>query len=77
MYWAQALAAQSKDAGLKAQFGPIAQKLTNDEGKIVGELNSAQGPGVDVGGYYHPAPAKCSAAMRPSSTLNAVVDPLR
>ncbi|MEJ0035079.1 MAG: NADP-dependent isocitrate dehydrogenase [Gammaproteobacteria bacterium] len=77
LYWAQALAAQSKDAGLKAQFAPIAQVLTSGEGKIVGELNSAQGAGVDVGGYYHPAPAKCSAAMRPSQTLNAVIDPLR
>jgi isocitrate dehydrogenase len=77
LYWAQALAAQTKDAGLKAQFGPIAEKLTSNESKIVGELNSAQGASVDVGGYYHPAPAKCSGAMRPSATLNAIVDPLR
>ena len=77
LYWAQALAAQSQDAGLKAQFALIAKQLTSDEAKIVGELNSAQGPSVDVGGYYHPAPAKCSAAMRPSQTLNAIVDPLR
>jgi len=77
LYWAQALAAQSQDAGLKAQFGPIAEKLSSNEAKIVGELNSAQGGSVDVGGYYHPAPGKCSAAMRPSATLNAVVDPLR
>jgi isocitrate dehydrogenase len=77
LYWAQALAAQSQDAELKAKFGPIAQKLTSDEAKIVGELNSAQGGRVDVGGYYHPSPAKCSAAMRPSATLNAVIDPLR
>jgi len=77
LYWAQALAAQSKDGTLKAKFGPIAQALTSNEAKIVGELNSAQGKSVDVGGYYHPAPAKCSAEMRPSKTLNGIVDPLR
>jgi isocitrate dehydrogenase len=77
LYWAQAMATQSKDAGLKAQFAPIAEQLTSNEAKIVGELNSAQGGAVDVGGYYHPAPAKCSGAMRPSATLNAIVDPLR
>ena len=77
LYWAQALAAQSQDAGLKAQFAAIAGALTSNEGKIVSELNSAQGPSVDVGGYYHPAPGKCSAAMRPSKTLNAIIDPLR
>jgi isocitrate dehydrogenase len=77
LYWAQALAEQSQESGLKAQFGPIAEKLTSNEAKIVGELNSAQGVSVDVGGYYHPSPAKCSAAMRPSATLNAIVDPLR
>jgi isocitrate dehydrogenase len=77
LYWAQALAAQSADAGLKAQFGPIAGTLTSHEAKIVGELNSAQGAAVDIGGYYHPDPAKCSAAMRPSKTLNEIVDALR
>jgi isocitrate dehydrogenase len=77
LYWAQALAAQSKDAGLKAQFGPVAEKLTGHEAKIVGELNSAQGVAVNVGGYYHPDAAGCSAAMRPSATLNGIVDPLR
>jgi isocitrate dehydrogenase len=77
LYWAQALAAQSKDAGLKAQFAPIAEKLSSSEAQIVSELNSAQGKRVDIGGYYHPDPAKCSAAMRPSKTLNAIVDPLR
>ncbi len=77
LYWAQALAAQSQDAGLKGKFAPIAETLTKNEQKIVGELNSAQGVKVDIGGYYHPSPAKCSAAMRPSQTLNAVIDPLR
>jgi isocitrate dehydrogenase len=73
LYWAQALAAQSTDAGLKAQFTPIAAKLTENESKIVGELNSAQGTPVDIGGYYHPDIAKCSLAMRPSETLNGIV----
>jgi isocitrate dehydrogenase len=77
LYWAQALAAQTQDAGLQAQFKPIAEALTSNEAKIVGELNSAQGGSVDVGGYYHPSPAKCSAEMRPSKTLNAIIDPLR
>jgi isocitrate dehydrogenase len=77
LYWAQALAAQSKDAGLKAKFAPIADKLTSNEAQIVRELNSAQGGSVDIGGYYHPDPSRCSAAMRPSKTLNAIVDPLR
>jgi isocitrate dehydrogenase len=77
LYWAQALAAQSKDAGLKAQFAPIAERLSTHEEKIVGELNAAQGSPVNVGGYYHPDAAKCAAAMRPSETLNAIVDPLR
>jgi len=77
MYWAQALAAQSKDAELKALFTPIAEKLTSQEAQIVSELNTVQGKPVDIGGYYHPDPAKCSAAMRPSKTLNAIIDPLR
>ncbi|MDO6385868.1 NADP-dependent isocitrate dehydrogenase [Uliginosibacterium sp. 31-12] len=73
LYWAQALAAQSKDAGLQAIFKPVAEKLTADEAKIAGELIGAQGKPVDIGGYYHPAPEKCSEAMRPSATLNAAL----
>jgi isocitrate dehydrogenase len=73
LYWAQALAAQTKDAGLQAVFKPVADALTRDEQKIVGELIGAQGKKMDVGGYYHPDPAKCSAAMRPSATLNAAL----
>ncbi|HEX5125545.1 MAG TPA: NADP-dependent isocitrate dehydrogenase [Rhodocyclaceae bacterium] len=73
LYWAQALAAQSKDAGLQAAFKPVAEKLTADEAKIAKELIGAQGKPVDIGGYYHPSPEKCSAAMRPSATLNAVL----
>jgi isocitrate dehydrogenase len=73
LYWAQALAAQSKDAGLKARFTPIAAALTKAEAQIVGELNGAQGKPVDVGGYYHPDAAKCAAALRPSATFNAIL----
>ena len=73
LYWAQALAAQTKDAALQALFKPVAEELTANEQKIVGELIGAQGKKMDVGGYYHPSPAKCSAAMRPSDTLNAVL----
>ena len=73
MYWAQALAAQTKNAELQAAFKPIADALTRDEQKIVGELISTQGRKVDVGGYYHPDPARTSAAMRPSQTFNATL----
>jgi isocitrate dehydrogenase len=77
LYWAQAVAAQSKDAGLRAQFAPIAGQLTANEARIVAELNSAQGRPVDIGGYYHPDDAQCVAALRPSATLNGIIDALR
>jgi isocitrate dehydrogenase len=73
LYWARALAAQDDDAELKARFAPLAQTLADNEQKIVDELNGAQGNPVDIGGYYRPDPAKCSAAMRPSPTLNAAL----
>jgi len=73
MYWAQAVAAQSDDAELKARFTPVAQAMVENEAKIVEELISAQGPAMDVGGYYKPDTAKVAAAMRPSATLNAIV----
>ncbi|QYJ88547.1 NADP-dependent isocitrate dehydrogenase [Shewanella halotolerans] len=73
MYWAQALAAQDSDAELKAQFAPLAEALTNNEAKIVTELNGAQGPAVDLGGYYRLDAAKAEAAMRPSATLNQLI----
>jgi isocitrate dehydrogenase len=74
MYWAQALADQNDDAELKARFGKLAKLLTENEAKIVGELNGAQGKPVDIGGYYRPDRAKTAAAMRPSATLNAAID---
>ena len=74
MYWAEALAAQSADAELAAEFAPIAAAMQENEAKINEELIGAQGRPQDVGGYYHPDSAKAYAAMRPSATLNAIVD---
>jgi isocitrate dehydrogenase len=73
LYWAQALAAQDEDAGLKAKFAPLAKALADNEQKIVAELLAVQGKPVDIGGYYRPDPAKVSAAMRPSATFNAAL----
>ncbi len=77
LYWAQALAAQDKDAELKARFTPVAKALGDNEATINAELIAAQGKPVDMGGYYQPDVAKTSAAMRPSPTLNAIIDALR
>src|SRR5205807_6223958 len=73
LYWAQALAAQTKDAELQARFKPLAETLAKNEAKINAELIGAQGKPVDTGGYYLPDSAKTSAAMRPSATLNAAL----
>jgi isocitrate dehydrogenase len=74
MYWARALADQTKDQGLKAKFAPVADALEKNEAKIVAELTAVQGKPVAIGGYYHPDPKLCAAAMRPSATLNAIID---
>jgi isocitrate dehydrogenase len=74
MYWAQELAAQESDAELKAHFEPLAKKLAENEEKIVAELNDVQGQSVDIGGYYLPEPEQAIAVMRPSETLNAVLE---
>jgi len=74
LYWAQAVAEQSKDEGLQAQFAKLAQELEANEAKIIDELNGAQGPAMDIGGYYYPDSEKMTAAMRPSATLNAILD---
>ncbi|AJE03429.1 NADP-dependent isocitrate dehydrogenase [Geobacter pickeringii] len=74
MYWAQALAAQSKNSELQAKFAKIAKQLEENESKINEELLAAQGKPVDMGGYYHPNFDKTSTAMRPSATLNAIID---
>jgi isocitrate dehydrogenase len=73
LYWAQALAAQTKDAELQARFKPLAETLARNEAKINAELIGAQGKPVDIGGYYLPDATKTSAAMRPSATLNAAL----
>ncbi|WP_192558401.1 NADP-dependent isocitrate dehydrogenase [Pseudomonas allokribbensis] len=73
MYWAQALAAQTEDAALQAQFATLAKTLTENEATIVAELNAVQGKPVDIGGYYHANAELISKAMRPSTTLNAAI----
>ena len=73
LYWAQALAAQDKDAELKAIFTPIANELTTNEGKINEELIAAQGKPQNIGGYYHPSFELTDKAMRPSETLNTIL----
>jgi len=72
--WAKALAAQDADADLKQRFTPVAEALAAAEGKITQELLAAQGKPVDIGGYYFPDEKQCVAAMRPSATLNAIID---
>ncbi|MCP3868117.1 MAG: NADP-dependent isocitrate dehydrogenase [Gammaproteobacteria bacterium] len=73
LYWAQALAAQSKDTALQSRFAPLAKQLTDNEDKILEELLAAQGSAVDMGGYYQPDDEKTGNAMRPSTTLNAAL----
>ena len=77
MYWARALAEQSKDNELQKAFSSVASELEANESKIVGELNGVQGTPVQLGGYYHPEPVLMAKAMRPSATLNAIIDRLR
>ncbi len=74
LYWAQALAAQDKDAALKARFAKVARELAADEEKIVAEMNAAQGRAMDIGGYYRSDVEKTTRAMRPSATFNAIID---
>ena len=74
MYWAKELANQTSDAELQAKFAPIAEALSSNETKIVEELNSVQGVSMDIEGYYSPNPSKAIESMRPSATLNAIID---
>jgi isocitrate dehydrogenase len=74
LYWAQAVAAQDADPELAAAFAAVAGALAENEALIVEELNAAQGQAVDVGGYYNPDDTLASAAMRPSATLNRIID---
>lgn len=77
LYWAEALAAQDEDAELAERFGQLASDLRASEDTIAGELLEVQGKEVDLGGYYRPDEEKVSSVMRPSLTLNNIIDPLR
>ncbi|MCX5761527.1 MAG: NADP-dependent isocitrate dehydrogenase, partial [Gemmatimonadetes bacterium] len=77
LYWAEALAGQSKDATLQARYAVVAKQLTDNEATINQELLAAQGKPVDMGGYYQPDLVKTTKAMRPSPTLNAIIDALQ
>ena len=72
-YWAEALAAQTHDPKLAEEFAPMAKALADNEAAIISELAAAQGKPADIGGYYHPDPAKLAAVMRPSETLNSII----
>ena len=74
LYWAQMLASQTKDPELQARFTEVARQLSANEDQIVQELIDAQGQPVEIGGYYHPNAEMAAQAMRPSATLNAIVD---
>ena len=74
LYWAQALANQTQDAELQARFAQVAQQMSDSEDKILQELIDCQGQPVDIGGYYIPSDELASRAMRPSATLNAIID---
>jgi len=76
LYWAQELAAQNDDQDLKKLFAPVAQELEANVDVIQQELSAAEGKAIDLGGYYHPDPAKMKAAMRPSATFNTILDSL-
>ena len=73
-YWAEALAAQSDDADLAAEFAPVAKALAEGEAAILSELAAAQGPAAEIGGYYRPSVELKAKVMRPSATLNAIID---
>jgi isocitrate dehydrogenase len=73
-YWADALAAQSDDADLAAEFAPVAKALADGEEAILAELAAAQGPAADIGGYFRPSVELKAKVMRPSATLNAIID---
>ncbi len=74
LYWARALAEQTEDEELRQQFASTAARLGENEAGIIDELNKVQGSPVDIGGYYHSDPARTEAAMRPSATLNSIIE---
>ncbi len=73
-YWAEALSTQTVDSALSEKFTPVAEALIKNEEKIISELLAAEGKAQDIGGYFHPDDAKAEKAMRPSVTLNAIID---
>ena len=73
-YWAEALTHQNKDSELREKFAPVADAMLENTGMIVEDLNAAQGHPVDLGGYYKPNDEMASRAMRPSATLNGIID---
>jgi len=74
MYWAQAISQNTADPEFAGRFAAAARDLADNESKIVAELEAVQGPAVDIGGYYNPNDELASAAMRPSATLNNIID---
>ncbi|MCP4401733.1 MAG: NADP-dependent isocitrate dehydrogenase, partial [bacterium] len=74
LYWAQALASQDDDAGMKARFAELVEKLAQNEARINEEILAAQGRPVDLGGYYMPSLENASQVMRPSAVLNEILD---
>ncbi len=73
-YWADALASQSEDKALAEKFAPVAKALKDNEEKIIAELLATEGKAQDIGGYFHPDDAKAEKAMRPSATLNSIIN---
>ena len=73
LYWAKALATQTKDLELKNQFSPISLALSDNEEKIINELNAIQGNSTNIGGYYLPNDEVANKAMQPSITLNTIL----
>ncbi|MGS1091341.1 NADP-dependent isocitrate dehydrogenase [Corynebacterium sanguinis] len=74
LYWAEELAKQTQDAEIANYFAPVAEKLRENEEKIAAELLAPQGSAGDIGGYYLPDDEKATATMRPSATLNEIID---
>ncbi|WP_045859886.1 NADP-dependent isocitrate dehydrogenase [Teredinibacter purpureus] len=74
MYWAEALAAQNTDADMSTRFSDVAKEMVEKEAVIIEELNAVQGVAVETNGYYKPSPASLGVAMRPSTTLNSIID---
>ena len=73
-YWAEELAEQNDDAELKAKFGEVAKQLKDNETKILAEIAAAEGKATDIGGYYMPNDELATNAMRPSATMNGIID---